>query len=301
MVSRTIFLVLLYIGLPLSLGAEEAQQPDVLDQVLPGQQAPLADQDLFVNSVTWDQSETVIRAQSESGSGDLASKSQNPISDLSSVPLQNNFDFGVDKSNRTRYVGNLQPVVPFKLNDDWNLIARTIVPFVNSPIGPDLRSDGIGDTTAQFFFAPSNPGKLIWGVGPSFILPTASDPTLGVQEWGAGVNAVALISENPIVAGVLFNQAYSFGGSTKPMLIQPFFNYNLPEGWFVSLSGEANADWEKTSQNRWSGRSRLRTRLPISGPTDECLDPICTLSGKTDGWCRLAIPLSGSLTVPALI
>jgi len=123
---------------------------------------------------------------------------------------------------------------------------------VNSPIGPDLRSDGIGDTTAQFFFAPSNPGKLIWGVGPSFILPTASDPTLGVQEWGAGVNAVALISENPIVAGVLFNQVYSFGGSTKPMLIQPFFNYNLPEGWFVSLSGEANADWEKTIQNRWS-------------------------------------------------
>jgi|GEM_PF-2623855 len=75
MVSRTIYFVLLYIGLPLSLGAEEAQQPDVLDQVLPGQQAPLADQDLFVNSVTWDQSETVIRAQSESGGGDLASKS----------------------------------------------------------------------------------------------------------------------------------------------------------------------------------------------------------------------------------
>lgn len=202
-----------------------------------------------------DESETVMRAQSEDsdgGGGDLAAKSQNPISDLASIPLQNNFDFGYDPGNRTRDTGNLQPVIPLKLNEDWNLIARTITPFVNAPIGPDIRLDGIGDTTAQFFLSPREPNKVVWGVGPAFILPTASDPTLGVQEWGAGFNAVALVSESPVVAGVLFNQLYSFGGTTKPMLIQPFFNYNLPEGWFLSVSGEANADWEKPSSRRWS-------------------------------------------------
>ncbi len=195
----------------------------------------------------------VIRAQTENaGSGNLAAKSQNPVSDLASVPIQNNFDFGFDPGNRMRYVGNVQPVVPLKLNDDWNLIARLIVPLSNVPVGAIQRSDGLGDSVGQFFFSPSDTGSFTWGIGPSILFPTASDGTLGFQEWGAGVSAVGLITEGPIVAGMLINQMYSFEGTTKPFLIQPFFNYNLPEGWFVNLTGEANADWEQPDERRWS-------------------------------------------------
>jgi hypothetical protein len=194
-----------------------------------------------------------IRGQSgEGGGSDLAAKSQNPISDLASVPLQNNFDIGLQPGTRNRYIGNLQPVIPLKLSEDWNLIARMIVPFVNAPVGLQVRSDGIGDSIVQFYFSPREPGKLIWGVGPNFLLPTSSDQMLGFQEWGAGVNAVALISEGHVVAGSLFSQIYSFGGTTKPFLIQPFFNYNLEEGWFLSVSGEFNADWELPENNRWN-------------------------------------------------
>ena len=188
---------------------------------------------------------------SEHAAGDLASKSQNPISDLVSLPLQNNWSFGSDPGNRTSYVGNLQPVIPVKLNEDWNLINRFIVPFENYPIGPDERTHGIGDTTGQFFFSPRDSGRLIWGVGPSVLFPTASDPVLGGQEWGVGVNAVGLISEGHIVAGVLVNQMWGTRGTTKPFLLQPFFNYNLPKGWYLNVSGEASADWERPEESRW--------------------------------------------------
>jgi hypothetical protein len=205
----------------------------------------------------WFERSVVVRGQSEEGAeggggGDLASKSQNPVSDLVSLPLQNNFNYGLGPGSRPQYIGNLQPVVPVKLNEDWNLINRVIVPFVNTPVDGDLREHGIGDAVGQFFFSPRNAEELIWGVGPSVMFPTASDPTLGFQKWGAGVTAVALVSKKPIVAGVLVNQIWGESATTQPLLIQPFFNYNLPEGWFLLAGGEANADWQQPQDQRWS-------------------------------------------------
>lgn len=202
------------------------------------------------------------------GGGNLASKSQNPISDLVSLPLQNNFDIGFDPENRTRYIGNLQPVIPVKLNEDWNLINRLIVPIVNAPIGDDVRSDGLGDSLAQFFFSPRDSGEIIWGVGPNVLLPTATDATLGAQEWGAGVNAVMLTIQGPVVTGVLVSQVWSFDGATKPFLVQPFFNYNLPKGWFLLFGGEVNADWELPSDRRWN--------IPVGGG----IGRVCSIFGQ---------------------
>ncbi len=210
----------------------------------------------------WDGGSNILLvqgSQSSSGgggggaeSGGLAAKSQNPVSDLVSVPLQSNWDYGIGREDRTRYVGNLQPVVPVKLNEDWNLISRVIVPFVNTPVGPDLREHGIGDIIGQFFFSPSKPSPFIWGIGPLVIFPSASEPFLGQQQWGAGVTGVALVSEGPIVAGALMYQAWTEGGQNAPFFLQPFFNYNLPEGWFLSASGEASANWELPQEARWT-------------------------------------------------
>lgn len=188
----------------------------------------------------------------DQGGSSLAQQSQNPIADLASLPLQNNFDFGISPSNRTRFVGNLQPVVPLKLNENWNLIARTVVPFVNVPTGPVDRSHGIGDSFGQFFFVPRKSGPLTWGVGPSVLMPTASNPNLGFQEWGVGVDGVALVTKGPVVAGALVNQIWSTEGSTKPFLFQPFANYNFDKGWFVTASGEFQADWERSAASRWT-------------------------------------------------
>ncbi|TWT47983.1 hypothetical protein KOR42_40670 [Thalassoglobus neptunius] len=186
------------------------------------------------------------------GTSSLAAKSQNPISDLVSLPLQSNWDFGIGPGDDQRYVGNLQPVVPIKLNEDWNLINRVIIPFINTPTGLGEQEHGIGNVIGQFFFSPRDAEKFIWGLGPTVQFPTASTPNLGQQELAAGVDAVAVIQHGHILTGVLVTQLWGSKGHSDPFLAQPFFNYNLPEGWFLNVSGEANADWTLPRDSRWA-------------------------------------------------
>ncbi|QDS97569.1 hypothetical protein [Adhaeretor mobilis] len=197
-------------------------------------------------------------AVSHCSAEDSAGKqSQNPIADLVTLPIQNNWNFGNGPDDRTQFVSLVQPVIPLKLSDHWNLITRPIMPFVNSPIGTSDVSHGLGDMQWQNFFVPipEEPSSWTYGAGPSFILPTASDETLGLQRWGAGVSGVAVYSKGPVVGGALINQNYVEDGVSKPFLLQPFFNYNFEEGLlnkcFISASGEFQADWEKSEEDRW--------------------------------------------------
>ena len=114
-------------------------------------------------------------AQSESNT-DIAKKLQNPVADLISVPFQSNTSFGFGPEKGTQEVLNIQPVVPFHLNDDWNLITRTIMPLTWNPaLTPFGESSfGLGNTTLSLFLSPAHPGKWIWGVGPDILLPATS-------------------------------------------------------------------------------------------------------------------------------
>ena len=105
-----------------------------------------------------------------------------------SLPLQNNTTFNVGPDDEELNVLNIQPVFPFKVAEDWNLITRTIVPVISQPsFGPgDDRTNGIGDTTFEAFLSPSKPEKLIWGIGPALVLPTRTDSQLGSKKWAAG-------------------------------------------------------------------------------------------------------------------
>jgi opacity protein-like surface antigen len=120
-------------------------------------------------------------------SEDLQKASQNPIADLVSVPFQSNTNFNAGPFNRTQEVFNIQPVVPMHLSDDWNMISRTIIPLLSQP-SPLFNSNtnGVGDITQSLFLSPTHPGKLIWGVGPVFTIPSANDPILGTANscWG---------------------------------------------------------------------------------------------------------------------
>ena len=118
------------------------------------------------------------RAQDDS---ELAKKTQNPVADLISVPLQSNFNFGAGSKDKMIYILNVQPVIPIKIADDWNLITRVIMPIINQPsLFPGVDSAaGLGDINPTFFFSPSKPGSLIWGFGPTITLPMARDRLLG--------------------------------------------------------------------------------------------------------------------------
>jgi hypothetical protein len=133
--------------------------------------------------------------EERSQQGELATKSLNPVADLTIVPIQNNWDFGIGPANAMRYTANIQPVIPLSLSEDWNLITRTILPviYAESPVPGGSDKSGLGDTLQSFFFSPKEPvGGWILGGGPALLYPSATDSALGSGKWGAGPTIVAL-------------------------------------------------------------------------------------------------------------
>ena len=197
---------------------------------------------LFVSLVV-----SQVRAQDAT---ELAKKTQNPVADLISVPLQSNFNFGAGSKDKMIYILNVQPVIPFHLTEDWNLITRVITPIINQPslFSGMSSATGLGDINPSFFLSPAKPAGLIWGIGPTFTLPTASDRLLGAGKWSMGPAGVALTMQGPWVIGALLNNQWSFAGwgdkSVNAMLLQPIVNYNLPEGWYLTSSPIITANWK---------------------------------------------------------
>lgn len=195
-------------------------------------------------------------AMAEQSEEDLAKATQNPVSDLISLPFQNNTNFDVGPFDRTQNVLNIQPVIPVRVGE-WNLINRTIAPLIYQPIGESDDEFGLGDINHTTFFSPAKPGKLIWGLGPIVSFPTATDDFLGTEKWSAGPSAVALTMKGPWVFGALVNNLWSFAGEddradVNQMLIQPFVNYNLPGGAYLTTAPIMTANWEADSGNRWT-------------------------------------------------
>src|SRR5579859_4785929 len=109
---------------------------------------------------------------------EIAKQAQNPIASLISVPFQNSTTFGVGENSRVQDSLLIEPVIPFKLNSDWNLITRTIVPVIEQPtLAPGVGNvSGLGDVQLSLYMSPSKAFRgLIWGLGPSFSFSTATD------------------------------------------------------------------------------------------------------------------------------
>jgi len=189
---------------------------------------------------------------------DLAKKTQNPVADLITVPFQSNFNFNTGTKDATVYVLNVQPVIPIKLSEDWNLITRTIMPIINQPsLFPHMESAfGMGDINPTLFFSPAKPGALIWGVGPTFTFPTATDRLLASGKYSMGPAAVALTMHGPWVVGALVNQQWSFAGwghhDVNQMLIQPFINYNFDHGWYATTAPIITGNWTARASDQWT-------------------------------------------------
>jgi hypothetical protein len=179
---------------------------------------------------------------------ELAKQQQNPISSLISVPLQGNWDFGLGDRDATGTIFNVQPVMPFGLSPGTNIILRVILPLVSQPGRDDARVNGLGDVVATAFFSPAKSGGITWGVGPVFLLPTATNNALGGEKFGIGPSAVVLTQPGPWTAGLLFNHLWSTSGAddredVNTTFLQPFVNYNLGGGLAVGASMEATGNW----------------------------------------------------------
>lgn len=202
---------------------------------------------------------------------DLAQQLQNPVADLISLPIQFNGD-RVGPDDTWRSFVNVQPVIPFNLNDDLNLISRTILPInTREPfVTTDDEIEGLGDIVQSLFFSPSAPtaSGWIWGVGPVFLLPTGGE-TRGAEKWGIGPTAVALKQQNGFTYGALANHIWSFAGESdrddvNASFFQPFLSYSLPSATTFFVNSESTYDWR---ENQWTvpinfGAKQL---VPIGG------------------------------------
>jgi hypothetical protein len=187
----------------------------------------------------------------------LRKAAQNPVASLISVPVQNNFNGGIDPGNRTQNVLNIQPVIPLKISDNWNLIVRWITPIIYQPLPvtspePQVGFSGLGDMQPTFLLSPSKPSKLIWGAGPIIQLPTATSDYTGQGKLGLGPNIVALTMPRNFVLGVLVNNIWSVAGSgsrtnVNQMLLQYFINDNLKKGWYLTSQPIITANWNATA------------------------------------------------------
>ncbi len=221
-----------------------------------------------------------LLAAAEQSAEELAKKIQNPVADLISVPFQNNFNFDVGPEDDLQYVLNIQPVIPFHLNAQWNLITRTIIPIISQPgfTRDQDRVNGIGDIQLTTFLSPAKSEGLIWGAGPIVQFPTNSNDRLGNDRWGLGASAVALRMSkgSPWVYGALVNNVWSVTGSSDDssysnFLIQPFLNYNFSGGIYLSSSPIITANWKADSGDRWTvplgggaGKIVHLGRLPVN-------------------------------------
>ena len=204
-----------------------------------------------------------LSGQVRADEADLAKAVQNPVGSLISIPIETTFDFGAANGDATFI--NLQPVIPIRWRN-INLINRTIISLIDAP-GPifgtaaipnPIKGDaatGLGDINHLVFFSPAEPGKVIWGFGPSVSFPTATDDILGSEKWSLGPAAVLLTQPKPWTLGVLTRTIWSVAGAddrddVNQFLLQPFINYNLADGWYLTTGPNIIANWN--ADEKWT-------------------------------------------------
>jgi hypothetical protein len=188
--------------------------------------------------------DTTKPASASGGSEDIAQKLANPVGDVISVPFQNNLFFGMGPSKGSKWVMNVQPVIPVQITKDLNLISRVIVPVIsqNDVFGPSGSQTGIGDVAYSAFVSPSHPkpGGWIWGVGPIVNIPVATDERLGLRKFGGGPTAV-LLKPGRLTYGLLAWNLWAGGNSIG--FLQPFFTKTFPNGASVGTNLEMTRNW----------------------------------------------------------
>jgi hypothetical protein len=199
----------------------------------------------------------------------LAEEVQNPVSDLIRMGFTNGTSFGAGANNHLRNVFNLQADTTRRFGD-WALLNRLTIPLPYLPANAiedkTGSMSGLGDIEYTGFFARDESKrrfKLIGGVGPTFILNTATDDRLGAGKWSVGPTLALISIPDPWVVGAVIRNLWSFAGDhqrpkVNQFLLQPFVNYNFPNGWYLTSTPAITANWEaEDKRNRWT--------VPIGG------------------------------------
>jgi hypothetical protein len=190
----------------------------------------------------------------QDSSEELAKKLQNPVAALISVPIKYSYDTGIGPADADRDLYLVQPVIPVSLNEDWNIISRTIVPVYIKADASTINSkdlSGTGDVLQSLFFSPKalTSTGWIWGVGPALSVPFANEDLLGTEKWSAGPTAVLLKQSNGWTYGALANHLWSFAGDddrdhVNATFLQPFVSFTTKNSTTWNVNSESIYDWK---------------------------------------------------------
>jgi hypothetical protein len=214
---------------------------------------------LLVLAPTW--AAATVRA--EDSALTLAKKLTNPFSDVIHLPINQNPDFGLGGSAGWRYTITVQPVVPFRLDDEWRLISRTVAPVIYQD-SAGAQDFGLGDIAQSLFVSPAHASEQgwFWGVGPILLLPTATVDRFGAQQWGLGPTLALLTRAGPWTVGALTNHIFSLAGhegesDVNTTFLQPFVDYTTDSKTTFSLNTESVYDW---TNEQWTAPIHLVVR-----------------------------------------
>ena len=211
-----------------------------------------------------------LHGMTEESLGEVARQVNNPIGPLWQLTFDNEW-IGVRGSgvDGVSYAGSLEPVLSTELdrlglqNSNWaadfRIVAQLTLPVIETvPSAPgDDRRSGFGDLELATVFAPNARKGVLWGVGPNFVFPSATDSALGQGKWQAGPVALAGYVGKRWTAFAITQQWWSFAGDGgRPSVSQLCVNYalirNLPRRWQVGLQPTMTVDWKASNGNRIS-------------------------------------------------
>lgn len=194
----------------------------------------------------------------ETGDKELSKEAANPVTTIFNLPLQNNFNFGIGENERTQYLLSIQPVRFTFRTGQYRIRSFSLIPVMYQPniSQPQGGKFGLGDINLNFFFTNRDEQNILWGIGPSILLPTATDRSLGRGKWGIGPALAFIYKPKRMFLGFVANNLWSFAGDPerpklKKFQMFAFIIYPLEKGWFLVSSPIISADWGAASGDRW--------------------------------------------------
>ncbi len=213
----------------------------------------------IANYCTAQDSTIHLQSSTANNAAELAKVTANPLAAMISLPIQFNFNNGMGEYDRTQTLINVMPAIPFRLSDKFNVLNRIIIPIISQP---DVTQEsgstfGLGSVNYSMFLTPAKLGKIIWGVGPAFNIPTRTDNMLGSPEFGIGPTVIALTMPGNWAIGFTANNVWSYAetdtsSSLNALFSQVFVVYTFPSAWFVQMMPTITANWNAPKGQQWS-------------------------------------------------
>jgi hypothetical protein len=209
--------------------------------------------------------------QDEASLREIARQIKNPISPLSSITFDNSITSldGAGLDDDLAYAGTFQPLISadldklgpghFKWGRDLRLITRLTVPFFQTvPLEPAPSNDrkaGFGDIQLAGLIAPSRTSGWLWGIGPTFIAPSASADAIGQGKWQVGPAVAAGYLGSEWTAYVVAQQWWSFAGDddrprTRQLSLEYVLLRNFPNEWLVGMQPTIEVDWTESGDSK---------------------------------------------------